>query len=142
MDPIFWLTYVAAPIVGGVVAFAGLASARNTVGRERSLAPGRAVLGLVLLGSAIHATVDLVEIAGGLNWKGRVLVVAIVLSQFGLGSLAALGAAPRYAPALAARAAPLREHLERWRRRLAALAIAGGLAMVLVRARVWLQIFS
>lgn len=111
MDALYWISYVAAPIVGGVVALAGLLSRRPQEARERSLAPARAALGIVLLVSAIHGTTDLAQIAGGLNWKGRVLFVAIVLALLGLGSLAAL-------------------------------AIAGGLAMVLVRARVWLQIFS
>lgn len=142
MDAIYWLTYVVAPIVGGVLALAGVLGGVAEDERDHALAPLRAVAAVVLVGAALHDAADLVEIVGGLNAKGRALFGVLVLAQLALAALAASAAASRYAPGFAARARPLRERLGRGRRKLAALAIVSGLAMVLVRARVWLQIFS
>lgn len=142
MDAIYWITYVAVPVVGGVLGLAGVLGGPQPDGRARALAPVRGIAAAVLLASAAHGTVEFVEIVGGLNAKGRVLFVAIVVAQLGLGAVATLAASDRYAPGVAARTARLRARLERARRKLGALAVVSGLAMVLVRARVWLQIFS
>lgn len=132
----FWITYILFSIAGGVAAAWGSRTARKSgqAPRQRPLVHG--ILGLGLIACGVHNALDLVDIAQELNTLGRVLFPLILVAQLGLGGLLAFAALGDRVPGDADARARLRAKLLPMQARLGLLAIATGVAMMLVRGRI------